>query len=506
MAKVSVERLLELVKRSGLVENKDELLKTLSALKEKHDGKLPEDPAAVTAHLVESKLITQWQADKLLDGRHKGFFLGKYKLLGHLGKGGMSNVYLADHVLMQRRVAIKVLPAKRVEDSSYLARFRQEAQAAARLDHKNIVRVYDIDNELNVHYMVMEYIEGRDLQNVVKDDGPLDYEKVVNYIAQAAEGLEHAHRRGLIHRDIKPANLLLDEKGTVKILDMGLARFTDEDSASLTVAHDENVLGTADYLSPEQAINSHNVDNRADIYSLGCTMYYLLTAHPPFPEGTLPQRLLAHQTKKPDSVYKDRPDAPRDLVALVEKMMHKAQDGRQQTAAEVAQDMADWLASRGKDYQFSVDAGESSGGDSGRLTAAAQTAGRMATGRGARPAPGAAPRAAAAPPRKQPTLSNKETVVDAALETFTGATAPPIKTTPPPLTARSDGPPPARRPEPNQSPFAIDTGESSETAQLLERRQTKRRTKKNLPISIWVFLGAGLLTFIGLLIALLLKQ
>ncbi len=505
MAKVNVERLLELVKRSGLVENKDELLRTLSALKEKHDGKLPDDPAAITDHLIEAKLITQWQADKLLDGRHKGFFLGKYKLLGHLGKGGMSNVYLADHVLMQRRVAIKVLPSKRVEDSSYLARFRQEAQAAARLDHKNIVRVYDIDNDKNIHYMVMEYIEGRDLQNVVKDDGPLDYDKAANYIAQAAEGLEHAHRRGLIHRDIKPANLLLDEKGVVKILDMGLARFTDEDSTSLTVAHDENVLGTADYLSPEQAINSHNVDSRADIYSLGCTMYYLLTAHPPFPTGTLPQRLLAHQTKKPDSIYKDRPDAPRDLVALVEKMMSKSQDGRQQTAGEVTQDMADWLTSRGQDYQFSVDAGESSGGDSGRLTAAAQAAGRMATGRGARPAPGAPPRAAAAPPRRQTALSNKDTVVNSGLETFAAATAPPIRTSPPPLKADSEAPA-QRRPASSQSPFTIDTGESSETAQLLERRQTKRRTKKNIPVSIWVFLGLGLLTFIGLLIALLLKQ
>ncbi len=297
MAKVNVERLLELVKRSGLVENKDDLVKALDALKKNHGNKLPDDPQVLADHLVEQELVTEWQSTKLLEGRHKGFFLGKYKLLGHLGSGGMSNVYLADHIMMRRRVAIKVLPSKRVEDSSYLARFQQEAQAAARLDHKNIVRIYDIDNDKNVHYMVMEYIEGQDLQDIVRDEGPLDYDTAASYIAQAAEGLEHAHNARLIHRDVKPANLLVDSRGIVKILDMGLARFTDEDRASLTVAHDENVLGTADYLAPEQAINSHNVDKRADIYSLGCTLYYALTGHPPFPEGTLPQRLLAHQTK-----------------------------------------------------------------------------------------------------------------------------------------------------------------------------------------------------------------
>ena len=503
MAKVSVERLLELVKRSGLVENKDDLVKSLSALKEKDDGKLPDGPSVVAKHLVEQELITQWQADKLLEGRHKGFFLGKYKLLGHLGRGGMSQVYLADHIMMRRRVAIKVLPQKRVEDSSYLARFQQEAQAAARLDHKNIVRVYDIDNDMNIHYMVMEFINGPDLQNVVKDGGPVDCETAANYMAQAAEGLEHAHQRGLIHRDIKPANLLVDEKGVVKILDMGLARFMDEDESSLTVAHDENVLGTADYLAPEQAINSHNVDSRADIYSLGCTLYYLLTAHPPFPEGTLPQRLLAHQTKKPESILKDRPDAPADFVALCEKMMTKSADGRQQTAADVAQDMADWLVSRGKDYHFSSDGGDSSGGDSGRLTAAAQAADRVA--HGAKPAAGGLRRAAAAPPKRQPTQSKKETVIGSAQETFAGATAPPIKTGAP---AESKKAAPASK-RAADSPFVIDTSggaEPSRQSSLSAQRQTRRRSNKTPPIWIWVTLGAGIMTAIGLLIAILARS
>ena len=282
MAKPKVDAFLDLLRRSGLVE-KGRLNAVLVELKEQSGGEPISDTDFVADRIVQSGLITRWQADKLLEGRHKGFFLGKYKLLDHLGTGGMSSVYLAEHVLMQRRVAIKVLPKDRVDDSSYLARFHREAQAAAALDHHNIVRAYDVDNDGNNHYFVMEYVDGRDLQRIVKEDGPLSYVAAAEYIRQAAEGLAHAHQAGLIHRDVKPANLLVDQKNVVKVLDLGLARFTDESKASLTVAFDENVLGTADYLAPEQALNSHGVDARADIYGLGCSMYFLLTGHPPFP-------------------------------------------------------------------------------------------------------------------------------------------------------------------------------------------------------------------------------
>ena len=278
----------------------------------------------------------------------------------------MSSVYLAEHVLMQRRVAIKVLPKNRVEDTSYLARFHREAQAAAALDHRNIVRAYDVDNDGSIHYLVMEYVEGRDLQHIVKEDGPLDYVAAAEYIRQAAEGLAHAHEAGLIHRDVKPANLLVDQKNVVKVLDLGLARFTDEDKASLTVAYDENVLGTADYLAPEQALDSHGVDARADIYGLGCSLYYLLTGHPPFPGGTLPQRLMMHQKQPPPSIYLDRPDAPPDLVDICLKMMAKKPDQRYQSAAEVAAVLAQWLVAHGQ----VVEGGSSAGLSVDRLVAA----------------------------------------------------------------------------------------------------------------------------------------
>ncbi len=282
MPKPNVETLLDLIQRSGLVE-KDRLESCIGQFKRRAAASFLATWTRWRGGFVAEGLITQWQCDRLLEGKHRGFFLGRYKLLGQIGTGGMSTVYLGEHVLMQRRVAIKVLPSNRVSDTSYLARFHREARAAAALDHPNIVRAYDVDNDGDIHYMVMEYVDGRDLQQTVKRGGRLGYAAAADYIRQAAEGLAHAHSHGLIHRDVKPANLLVDQKKVVKVLDLGLARFTDDDRASLTVQYDENVLGTADYLAPEQAVDSHGVDGRADIYSLGCALYFLLTGHPPFP-------------------------------------------------------------------------------------------------------------------------------------------------------------------------------------------------------------------------------
>jgi serine/threonine protein kinase len=379
MGKPTVDVFLDLVRRSGLVD-KGQIDAALLKLEDQPDGRFPTDTDVVADGLVQSGLITRWQADRLLEGRHRGFFLGKYKLLDHLGTGGMSSVYLAEHVLMQRRVAIKVLPKDRVTDSSYLARFHREAQAAAALDHRNIVRAYDVDNEGNTHYLVMEYIEGRNLHFVVKEDGPLEYATAAEYIRQAAEGLAHAHQAGLIHRDVKPANLLVDPKNVVKVLDLGLARFTDEGKNSLTVRFDENVLGTADYLAPEQAVDSHSVDARADIYGLGCSLYYLLTGHAPFPDGTLPQRLAMHQRQTPPSILLDRPDAPQELVDICAKMMAKKPDQRQQSADEVAKDLARWLVAQGQ----RVESGDSGSLSSGPLVGAT-TNQRVARAAGAPP-------------------------------------------------------------------------------------------------------------------------
>ena len=333
MSEPSAKSFLKLLERSGIVEE-DRLKAELLKLSEKAAGRKI-NVSELAGHLVESGLITKWHTEKLLAGKYKGFFLGKFKLQRHLGSGGMSSVYLARHKISDQLRAIKVLPRKKVADKSYLDRFYLEARAAASLNHPNVVKIYDICNEANTHFMVMEFVEGEDLYEIVTKNGPLDFESSVRYIAQAADGLTHAHERELVHRDIKPANLLRTPDGDIKILDLGLALVNQDDAESLTVLYNEKVMGTADYLSPEQAVNSHEVDHRADIYSLGCTLYYLLTGHPPFPKGTLAQRIAMHQTQEPAGIRESRPDCPEPLIAVCQKMMEKSADDRYQSCDEV---------------------------------------------------------------------------------------------------------------------------------------------------------------------------
>ena len=332
MAEQSAKSFLNLLDRSGIVPQ-DRLKKALGELSKQANGKTV-SLDELSEFLIKSKLITTWHRDKLATGKYRGFFLGKYKLLSHLSTGGMSSVYLAEHSIIRQRRAIKVLPRNRVGDRSYLERFYLEGRAAASLNHPNIVRVYDIANDGDTHYLVMEFVEGQDLYQLVKKQGRLDCRQAADYICQAAKGLKHAHAMALVHRDVKPANLLLDSDGVVKILDLGLA-LLQEDEQSLTMVHNEKVLGTADYLSPEQAVNSHAVDHRADFYSLGCTLYYLLTGHPPFPEGTLAQRIAMHQNSEPQPLLEIRPDCDRELVTICEKMMRKDADQRYQQAKEI---------------------------------------------------------------------------------------------------------------------------------------------------------------------------
>ncbi len=279
------------------------------------------------------------------------------------------------------------------------------------------------DNAGDIHYLVMEYVEGRDLQQIVKQDGPLEPAIAVEYLRQAAEGLSHAHQSGLIHRDIKPANLMVDQRNVVKVLDLGLALFADEERASLTVAYDENVLGTADYLSPEQALNSHGVDARTDIYSLGCALYYLLTGHPPFPDGTLPQRLMAHQKSAPADIGLENPHVPPDLIEICNTMMAKKPDRRYQTAQEVADVLSGWLTAHGHGSSLLGGSGSRpKGGTSSRR--GLPVARRDYSGEDARPA----------------TLAKTEQDLSAA-DTMSNADRPTVKGPPPiPMHARASDP------------------------------------------------------------------
>src|SRR5947209_15273587 len=179
----------------------------------------PDDPWELAKDMLEGKLITPFQKELLLQGKRRGYIIAdKYILLGHLGSGGMGSVYLCEHKVMRRQVAIKVLPTAFARDPEYLQRFHREARAVAALDHPNIVRAYDVDHDGKIHFLVMEYVEGASLHELISKEGPLDVQRAADYISQAAAGLQHAHEAGLVHRDIKPGNLLVDRKGTVKIL------------------------------------------------------------------------------------------------------------------------------------------------------------------------------------------------------------------------------------------------------------------------------------------------
>ncbi len=337
MAKLKVEQFVDLVKRSGLVDD-EKLNEALSGVDQSVS-----DSGIVASNLTRAGLLTEWQSEKLLQGRHKGFYLGKYKLLGHIGTGGMGSVYLAEHQVMRHRVAIKLLTANLASQASYIERFHQEARAAAALSHPNIIRAFDVDQHESHHYLVMEYVDGTDIQAIVSRSGPLAYDTAANYARQAAEGLAYAHRMGLVHRDIKPANLLVNREGTVKILDMGLARFSDDSQGSLTKEYDQKMIGTVDYLAPEQALDSHGADGRADIYSLGCTLYFMLTGDAPFPEGTIAQRIMRHQSQEPTDIRQFRADAPQELIEICRKMMAKKLTDRYQAGDEVARDLAVFL-------------------------------------------------------------------------------------------------------------------------------------------------------------------
>jgi molecular chaperone DnaK len=293
--------------------------------------------------LIRLKRLTPYQVERIAEGRPEGLVLGNYVVVEKLGEGGMGEVFKAEHRRMKRIVAVKVLPQKATESEVNVRRFQREVEAAAKLVHPNIVTAFDADEAEGLHFLVMEFVDGVNLVDIVTRGGPMPLRRGVDYAFQTAKGLEFAHRMGVIHRDVKPSNLLVDKWDTVKILDMGLARLSDDHlgnvatKESMQLTQSGEIMGTFDYMSPEQAEDARDVDHRSDIYSLGCTLYSLLTADVPYAGETMMRKLLAHRENPIPKISAIRPDVPAELDAIFARMVAKKPSDRYPAMAAVVE-------------------------------------------------------------------------------------------------------------------------------------------------------------------------
>jgi serine/threonine protein kinase len=334
---VSPGRFIEALRRSQLVEENqlDAILEILDQSKTSH----------LAQQLVQRNFITQFQAKALMRGKWKGLVIGGYVVMESLGEGGMGKVFKAKHRTMGRIICLKVLNRQGRKSPEIVERFQREARTIGALQHPNIVVAHDAGEEDGIPFLVMEYIQGIDLAKRVRKTGPLEIEMVRNIILKTAQALEYAHSSGVIHRDIKPHNLILDDEGKLTILDMGLARIAsdpDEPSDVTTFASMTSsgaIMGTVDYMAPEQAMNSRKADHRADIYSLGCTMHFLLTAQPVFEGETVMEKLIAHREESLPKLNDRNREVSNGLNAIFHKMLAKNSADRYQSMAEVVADL-----------------------------------------------------------------------------------------------------------------------------------------------------------------------
>jgi serine/threonine protein kinase len=308
--------------------------------------------------LVARRVLTEYQAALIQRGRADNFFLGGYKIVDRIGKGQMGGVYRAVHNLGQV-VALKILPASRARSQQVLGRFQREARLLTQLDHPNVVGAFQVGEAKGVHFIVMEFLEGETLDEVLKRRKRLPWGEAARVVQQALHGLQHLHERRTVHRDLKPANLMLTPAAgkpdttlhaTVKILDIGLGRELFEESSpegqvDTQLTAEGAVLGTPDYLAPEQARDARAADIRADIYSLGCVLYHCLTGQPPFPESSVMAQLLKHATEKPAPLKSFVPDVPAELQNVLDGMLAKSPNDRFSTPAQAAAALSPFLGS-----------------------------------------------------------------------------------------------------------------------------------------------------------------
>jgi serine/threonine protein kinase len=346
---VTIERFLENLTSSGLLSEEEIASYGLSLQQEN-----AEDAQQVAKVLIRDGKLTKYQAQLIYEGKQRQLKFAEYVVLDKIGAGGMGVVLRARHERMDREVAIKVLPAETLDDQSAVRRFYQEVKTAAKLFHPNVVTALDAGDHEGMHYLVMEYVDGKDLSELMKANGPLPTEQAVECVLQTAHGLAYAHENGIVHRDIKPGNLLLSKGGTVKILDMGLARFNrsaigpGEADQEWQLTNSGQMMGTVDYMSPEQAEDARRADHRADIYSLGCTLYRLLCGEPVFGGDTLLKRVLAHRDADIPRIRDRRIDAPETLDTVFQKMLAKSPADRQQSMQEVIKELESSLGNKAR--------------------------------------------------------------------------------------------------------------------------------------------------------------
>ncbi|MCH2122221.1 MAG: serine/threonine protein kinase [Pirellulaceae bacterium] len=308
---------------------------------EKHQARRPDEISDrdLSAYLVSQDILTSYQVDQLIAGRTK-LSLGSYLIKDWIGQGGMGQVFKAEHQVMGRVCAIKVLPLSKSTDHA-IESFMREIRVQANLDHPNLVRAYDAGKDGNVHYLVVEYVPGTDLRRLVRSRGRLSIQQASNIIKQAAEGLAYAHEKDLIHRDVKPGNILVTPDGLGKVSDLGLAAFmTDYESDP----RHGKVVGTADYLSPEQIRNPKDITSVSDIYSLGCTLYYAVTGKVPFPGGSAKNKARRHLEETPWHPRRFNEEVSDEFVDLIADMMEKEPSARLPSASEVAQRLEPWAS------------------------------------------------------------------------------------------------------------------------------------------------------------------
>jgi serine/threonine protein kinase len=305
-----------------------------------------QDAEVLADHLVDTGKLSRFQASKLLRGMALGLVLGPFHVLAPIGKGGMGTVYLARDSRSQQLVALKVLPPKRArEEERLLARFRREMEMCQRVAHPHLAWTYEVGLCQGVYYIAMEYIPGKNLYRLVTDEGPLPVRRAARLFGEVATALDHAHNQGLIHRDLKPSNIIITPHDHAKVLDLGLALVQGEVPAEREIIGGRGyVVGTMDYIAPEQIENAAQVDARSDIYALGCTLYFTLTGQPPFPGGTALEKIQRHRGEDPVPVPQLNAGVPPAFIGLLRQMMAKDPDHRPATAAEVQEKLLPWAS------------------------------------------------------------------------------------------------------------------------------------------------------------------